>query len=77
VGGPIGLLREGDQIELDIPNRRINVKIDDEELAKRRLKWKPPDQSNLRGVVALYAKYALQADEGAGWPVRWKDFEEV
>lgn len=75
IGGTIGLIEEGDLIEIDIPNRRIDIKLDDNELAKRKAKWKPPEQSELKGVVALYAKYALQADQGAGWPIRLIDFK--
>ncbi|MEM3484740.1 MAG: dihydroxy-acid dehydratase [Candidatus Methanomethyliaceae archaeon] len=77
VGGVIGLLRDGDLIEVNIPERRIEVKLTNEELAKRRGEWKPRDQSALKGVVALYAKLALQADEGAGWPVTWGDLSRV
>ena len=35
----------------------------------------PPDQSELEGVISMYAHCALQADEGAGWPARWSDFD--
>lgn len=77
VGGPICILKEGDLIEVDVPNRGINVKLSNEEFSDRMKKWKPREQSDLKGVVALYAKYALQADQGAGWPVRWRDFEEI
>lgn len=76
VGGPLGLLRDGDRIRVDIPNRRLDVELSEEEMAERRGRWTPPDQSAVTGVIAMYARCALQADQGAGWPVRWTDFEE-
>lgn len=75
VGGPLALIQDGDKIHVDIPNRRLDVEISEEELAKRRVRWVPPDPSRFSGVIAMYAKTALQADQGAGWPVRWADFD--
>ncbi|MHC4575143.1 MAG: dihydroxy-acid dehydratase, partial [Planctomycetota bacterium] len=43
VGGPIGLLKDGDTIEIDIPNNKINVKLSDGELTERKKQWKPPE----------------------------------
>src|SRR5438874_2021584 len=42
VGGPLALVRDGDLIELDVPQRKLNLKVDDAELARRREKWRPP-----------------------------------
>jgi dihydroxy-acid dehydratase len=76
VGGPLALIQEGDRIHVDIPNRQINAELSEEEMAKRKRAWAPPKPSKIRGVIALYAKVALQADLGAGWPVALSDFDE-
>ena len=71
-GGPIGLVREGDIIEIDIPARRIHLKVSDEELAKRRteqdkLGWKPaePRKRNVTTALKAYGMMAASADKGA------------
>ena len=71
-GGTIGLVRNGDRIRIDIPNRRIDVLVSDEELAKRRaeqdkLGWKPAEARPRKVSAALkaYAKLATSADKGA------------
>jgi dihydroxy-acid dehydratase len=74
VGGPLALLHDGDPIRIDIPNRKLEAEISKEEMKRRRSLWTPPDQSKITGILALYAKTALQADQGAGWPVRMSDF---
>jgi dihydroxy-acid dehydratase len=65
VGGPIGLLKDGDIIEIDIPNNAINVKLSDEELAERKKGWKPPKPRITKGCLAKYASMATSADTGA------------
>jgi len=65
VGGPIGLLRNGDIIEIDIPNNSISVKLTDEELTERRKNWKKPAPRINYGVLGKYAKMAQSADTGA------------
>jgi len=65
VGGPIGLLKEGDIIEIDIPNETLNVKLSDAELAERRKTWKPPEPRITKGCLARYAALATSADTGA------------
>ncbi|PJF21054.1 MAG: dihydroxy-acid dehydratase [Phototrophicales bacterium] len=65
VGGPIGLLEEGDLIEVDIEKRTLNVLISDEELEKRRATWQAPKPNYTSGVLAKYARLARQADDGA------------
>lgn len=65
VGGPIGLLKDGDIIEIDIPNNKINVKLSDGELAKRKKDWKPPKPRITKGYLAKYASMATSADTGA------------
>lgn len=65
VGGPIGLLEEGDIIEIDVPARTLRVDLSDEELARRRAAWTPPTPNYTSGVMAKYAKLVSQADDGA------------
>jgi len=65
VGGPIGLLKDGDIIEIDIPNNTINVKLSDDELAARKKSWKPPKPQITKGYLAKYASMATSADTGA------------
>jgi len=68
-GGPIGLLEPGDVIEIDIPARKLNVRLSDQELALRRSKWKPPEPRFKTGCLARYAAMATSADTGA--VLRW------
>jgi dihydroxy-acid dehydratase len=64
VGGPLAFVRDGDLIELDVPARKLNVKISDEELAQRRAAWTPPKPRFERGFGALHQGHVLQADSG-------------
>ena len=71
-GGAIGLLKDGDPIKIDIPNRSINVEIGNDELQTRRQEqdakgWKPVEQRPRKVTTALkaYAKFATSADKGA------------
>lgn len=63
-GGPIALVEEGDIIEIDIPARRLELKVSEEELEKRRKKWKPP-QKKLKGVLKKYYKLVKSVSYGA------------
>jgi len=65
VGGPLGLLHEGDIIEVDVNERRISVLVDDAELERRRAAWIQPALRYTSGVMAKYARLAHQADDGA------------
>ena len=65
VGGPIGLLREGDIITLDIPQRRLDVKLTEEEFSDRRANFTPMAPNYTTGVLAKYAKLVSSASEGA------------
>ena len=65
VGGPIALIEEGDIISIDIPNNSLNVKVSDEELAKRRAEWVAPEPKIKTGYLARYAKLVTSADKGA------------
>jgi Dihydroxyacid dehydratase/phosphogluconate dehydratase len=66
VGGPLGLIRTGDRIVLDVPNRRLDVALSDEELRERRRDWRPPppQPGTERGYLQLYTTHVLQADKG-------------
>jgi dihydroxy-acid dehydratase len=71
-GGTIGLVRNGDRIHIDIPQRSINVLVSDEELAQRRIEqdklgWKPaqPRPRKVSAALKAYAKFVMSADVGA------------
>ena len=63
-GGPIGLVEEGDPIELDIPARSIELGVPDEELARRRARWRPPEPKIRTGWLARYADAVTSACTG-------------
>lgn len=65
VGGPIGLLQEGDTITIDSISQTLNVHLSDEELAKRQAEWVAPPLKATRGVLAKYAKLVSSASKGA------------
>ncbi len=64
VGGPLALIKTGDIIEMDVPNRSLNVKISDEEMAERRKAWTAPKPRYERGYGYMYIKHIEQADKG-------------
>ncbi|WP_405435888.1 dihydroxy-acid dehydratase [Streptomyces avidinii] len=64
-GGPLALVRTGDIVELDTPNRTLRLDVGDEELAARRAEWTPPARAGERGWTRLYVDHVLQADQGA------------
>ena len=65
VGGPIALIEEGDIIAIDIPANTINVKVSDEEMAKRKEAWTPKEPKVKTGYLARYASMVTSADKGA------------
>jgi len=65
VGGPIGLVREGDIITIDAPARLLQLEVDAAELERRRLAWKTPEPRYTRGVLSKYAKLVSSASRGA------------
>ncbi|MFG6394933.1 MAG: dihydroxy-acid dehydratase [Lachnospiraceae bacterium] len=65
VGGPIALIEEGDIIAIDIPANTINVKVSDDELAKRKASWTPKEPKVKTGYLARYASMVTSADKGA------------
>jgi dihydroxy-acid dehydratase len=64
IGGPLAFVRDGDLVELDIPARKLTLKIDDAEMARRRAAWTPPKPHFTRGFGTLYLKHVTQANEG-------------
>jgi dihydroxy-acid dehydratase len=64
VGGPLALVRTGDLIELDVPRRRLNLLVPDQELARRKAAWVRPAPRFARGYGALHQAHVLQADRG-------------
>ena len=65
-GGPIAIVQNGDMIELDIPNRRLDLKLSASEIAKRLQQWKAPDRSEIRrGALALYGRNSGPFSKGA------------
>jgi dihydroxy-acid dehydratase len=64
-GGPIALIEDGDVISIDIPNRKLELKVSEEELAKRKAEWKQPEPKIKTGYLARYAKLTTSASTGA------------
>ena len=64
VGGPLALVRDGDLIELDVAARKLELKVDAAELARRRAQWNEPAPHFSRGFGALYQRHVGQADQG-------------
>jgi len=65
VGGPIGLVKEGDTIYIDIPAKSIQLEVEDEELERRRQDWQPPEPKITTGYIARYAKQVTSGSTGA------------
>ena len=65
VGGPIALIEDGDEIAIDIPQRRLDLNVPEKILAERRAKWTPPEPRIKEGMLARYAKCVTSADKGA------------
>jgi dihydroxyacid dehydratase/phosphogluconate dehydratase len=64
IGGPLGLVEDGDLITLDLSGRVLNLDVDDAELARRRENWAPHRTTPERGYVAMYAQHVTQANRG-------------
>ena len=65
IGGPLAFVENGDEIELDVPNRKLNLLISPEELAKRKDAWVPPKPKAERGWSKMYIEHVQQAHLGA------------
>jgi dihydroxy-acid dehydratase len=64
-GGNLALVENGDLIDLDVEARKLHLNVSDEELARRRAKWLPPQSPYDRGYYKLYIDHVMQADKGA------------
>ena len=64
IGGPLALIRTGDIIEVDVPNRSLSVDLTDEELEARRADWTPPEPRYERGYGWMFSRHIEQADKG-------------
>src|SRR5438552_15647746 len=80
VGGPLALVRDGDEIELDVPARSLTLRVSEQELATRKAAWKPRPPKFTRGYAPLFLEHVLQADDGCDFdflrgktPVRLED----
>jgi L-arabonate dehydrase len=80
VGGPLALVQDGDEIELDVPSRRLTLRVPDDELARRRAAWTPRPPHYERGYGRLFLDHVLQAHQGVDFdflrgktPVRFED----
>jgi dihydroxy-acid dehydratase len=65
IGGPLALVKDGDWIEVNVPERTLNLVVLDEELDRRRQEWKAPEPTMKGGYQSLYVERVLQADQGA------------
>jgi len=65
VGGPIGLVEDGDEIVLDAHTGRLEVVVEPAELERRRERWQPPEPRYRSGVLAKYARLVVGAERGA------------
>mgnify|MGYP001821000884 FL=1 len=74
IGGPLALIRTGDTIEVDVPNRTLSVQVSDEELAARRAEWMPPEPRYERGYGWMFSKHIEQADKGCDFDFLRTDF---
>jgi L-arabonate dehydrase len=64
VGGPLALVQSGDEIELNVPERRLTLRVSDEEIARRRGAWSPRPDGVTSGYLRMFLDHVLQADEG-------------
>ena len=65
VGGPIGLIHEGDVIDINVVKKTLDIKVSENEITKRKKLWKPKEPKFKRGVLAKYAKLVSSASQGA------------
>ena len=65
VGGPIALVKDGDLVAIDIPSRRIDLKVKGDELDRRRKEWQPPEDKVKKGYLYRYSKMVQSASQGA------------
>ena len=64
LGGALALVQDGDTIELNVPKRRLELEVSNEELVRRRAAWTPPAPPMESGYCRLYVEHVLQAEKG-------------
>ena len=74
IGGPLALIRTGDIIQVDIPNRKLDVDISKSEMKKRQKDWGAPKPRYERGYGYIYSKHIEQADKGCDFDFLSTDF---
>jgi len=74
IGGSLALLKTGDIVSIDVDARSINMKVSDEELARRRAAWKAPEVRFERGYGWVFTKHIQQADKGCDFDFLRTDF---
>lgn len=74
VGGPLALIENGDVIEMDVPNRSLNFRLSDAEIARRKSEWVSPVPRYERGYVNMYGKHIEQADKGCDFDFLRSDY---
>jgi len=70
IGGPLAIVQDGDVIRLDVPQRLLELEVTESEIKRRLRNWRLPDLKHKDGVLTIYSKLSLQADNGAGWETR-------
>ena len=74
IGGPLALLKSGDIVRLDLPQRRLDMLVSDEEIACRRAAWQAPPPRYERGYGYIFSKHVSQADQGCDFDFLQTDF---
>ncbi|WP_343504477.1 L-arabinonate dehydratase [Alloyangia pacifica] len=74
VGGPLALLKTGDIVRLDLPNRSLDMLVDKEEIARRKAAWTPPEPRFERGWGYMFSRHVTQADKGCDFDYLERDF---
>jgi dihydroxy-acid dehydratase len=74
IGGPLALLRTGDVVRLDLPNRRLDMLVPEDELARRRTAWQAPAPRFERGWGYMFSRHVTQADQGCDFDFLQFDF---
>ena len=74
IGGPLALLKTGDIVSLDLASRRLDMLVDDGELARRRSRWKAPEPRFGRGYGYMFSRHVTQADKGCDFDFLQADF---
>ncbi|MBE3638314.1 L-arabinonate dehydratase [Mangrovicoccus algicola] len=77
VGGPLALVKTGDIVRLDVPNRRLDMLVPEEEIAARKAAWTPPEPKYERGWGWMFSRHVTQADKGCDFDYLQSDFGRV